>query len=205
MAASIKQDPIDPNTARYQERYTSEILNLFVDPISRLKDGQVLDMGPVCEENIMFFAGRLRRHFVCDMFLRLIREQSAPRHSRNVWRHLDYPARFFDGIHLWDLCDHLDDEKVNELVKLCLSMLQPGGQLLLTAFEKTPSPARINSFIIQPGHRVSFRVQPHLNLDWHCRHNRALMSMFTGFSIVRSLRYRNGIHEVLLKKPLSVS
>ena len=205
MAASIKQDPIDPNTARYRERYTSEILNLFVDPISRLKDGQVLDMGPVCEENIMFFAGRLRRHFVCDMFLRLIREQSAPRHSRNVWRHLDYPARFFDGIHLWDLCDHLDDKKVSQLVKLCLSMLQPGGLLMLIAFEKTPTPASINSIIIQHGNRMSYRVQPHLDLAWHCRHNRALMSFLTGFSIVKSLRYRNGIREILLKKPFTAA
>ena len=71
-----------------------------MDPISRLKDGQVLDVGPVCEENIMFFASRLRKLYVCDMFLRLIREKSVPRHSRNVWRHLDYPERFFDGIHL---------------------------------------------------------------------------------------------------------
>ena len=205
MATSITQYQEDPNAAVYPASYTSEILKLFLDPLVRLKDGQMLDMGPVCEENIMFFAGRLKRHYVCDMFLRSIREKSVARHSRNVWRHLDYPARFFDGIHIWDFCDHLDDKKVNQLMEHCLTMLQPGGLLLMTAFEKPPSPARINSFIIQPGYRMSYRVQPHLNLDWHCRHNRALMSLLTGFSIVKSLRYRNGIHEILLKKPLSVS
>ena len=205
MAAPTNQDRLDPNAAQYPESYTSEILNLFVDPISRLKDGQVLDVGPVCEENIMFFASRLRRLFVCDMFLRLIREKSVPRHSRNVWRHLDYPERFFDGIHLWDICDHLDDQKVRQLVDLCHAMLQPGGLLMLTAFEKPPTPARINSFIIHQGNRMSYRFQPHLNLAWHCRHNRALMSFLTGFSIVKSLRYRNGIREILLKKPLAVS
>jgi hypothetical protein len=52
---------------------------------------------------------------------------------------------------------------------------------------------------------MSYRVQPHLNLAWHCRHNRALMSLLTGFSIVKSLRYRNGIREILFKKPLSIS
>ena len=205
MATSIT--PVQRNTtaALNPANYTSEILKLFLDPLARLKDGQMLDVGPVCEENIMFFASRLRRHYVCDMFLRLIREQSVARHSRNVWRHLDYPARFFDGIHLWDLCDHLDDKKVSQLLELCLSMLQPGGLLMLTAFEKPPSSARINSFIIQNGYRISYRVQPHLNLAWHCRHNRALMSMLAGFSIVKSLRYRNGIREILLKKPLSIS
>ena len=205
MAASIPQDRVDPDAASIPASYTSEILKLFMDPLIRLKDGRMLDVGPVCEENIMFFAGRLRRHHVCDMFLRSIREKSVPRHSRNVWRHLDYPASFFDGIHIWDFCDHLDDKRVNQLMERCLNMLQPGGLLLMAAFEKPPSPARINSFVIQPGYRMSYRVQPHLNLDWHCRHNRALMSLLTGFSIVKSLRYRNGIREILLKKPLSVS
>jgi len=189
----------------YPASYTSEILGLFLNPLLGLRDSQMLDMGPVCEENIMFFASRLRRLYVCDMFLRLIREQSFARHSRNAWRHLDYPVRFFDGIHLWDLCDHLDDKKVCQLLELCLSMLQPGGLLLMTAFEKPPSSARVNSFVIQSGYRISFRVQPHLNLAWHCRHNRALISMLKGFSIVKSLRYRNGIREILLKKPLSIS
>ena len=202
MTVSNSQNQRDPEAALYPESYTSEVLNLFIDPIARLKDGQVLDMGPVCAENIMFFAGRSKRHYVCDMFYRLIREQRVPRHSRNVWRHLDYPTNFFDGIHLWDLCDHLDDTKVNQLVKLCLSMLQPGGRMMLTAFEKPPSPARINSFVIKHDYRMTYRFQPHLNLVWHCRHNRALMSFLTGFSIVKSLRYRNGIREVLLKKPL---
>ena len=100
MAVSITQDQIDPDAASYPASYTSEILELFMDPLVRLKDGRMLDMGPVCEENIMFFASRLKRHYVCDMFLRSIREQSVARHSRNVWRHLDYPARFFDGIHI---------------------------------------------------------------------------------------------------------
>jgi hypothetical protein len=205
LATSITPGQRDPNAAISPVSYTSEILNLFIDPLVRLKDGRILDMGPVCGENVMFFAGRLRTHFVCDMFFRLIREQSVARHSRNVWRHLDYPAGFFDGIHLWDLCDHLDDKMVNQLVQRCLSMLRPGGLLILTAFEKPPSSGLVNSFVIQNDYRVSYRVQPHLNLAWHCRHNRALMSLLSGFRIIKSLRYHSGIREILLKKPVSVS
>jgi hypothetical protein len=205
LAASITQGSNDPGASLQPEDYTSEILPLFLNPITQLKDGRMLDMGPVCGENIMFFAGRLKKHYVCDMFLRLLREQRVARHSRNVWRHLDYPARFFDGIHIWDFCDHLDDKRVRQLMEQCLAMLQPGGLLLMTAFEKPPPNGRTYSFIIQPGYRMSYRVQPHLNLAWHCRHNRALMSLLTGFSIVKSLRYRTGVREILLKKPLSVS
>jgi hypothetical protein len=92
---------------------------------------------------------------------------------------------------------------VNQLVQRCLAMLRPGGLLILTAYEKPPSSGRVNSFIIENDYRVSYRVQPHLNLAWHCRHNRALMSLLSGFRIIKSLRYRSGIREILLKKPVS--
>ena len=162
MAAPTNQDRTDPNAAQYPGSYTSEILNLFVDPISRLKDGQVLDVGPVCEENIMYFASRLRRLFVCDMFLRLIREKSVPRHSRNVWRHLDYPERFFDGIHLWDLCDHLDDKKVHQLVDLCHAMLQPGGGVNADSLRKSTNtcPDKLIYYSTGQPHELSFPTPP---------------------------------------------
>jgi hypothetical protein len=187
------------------EIYTSEILNIFVDTMGHLKDARVLDVGPVCEDNIMFFAHWMKRHYVCDMFLRLSRELSKGPHVSNVWRHLDYPTRSFDGIHLWDLCDHLDDGQVKKLVDRCRLMLQPEGLLMLVAFEKPPSPPQVNTFVIRNDYQLGYRVQSHLNLAWYCRHNRALMSLLAGFNIIKSLRYRNGIREVLLKKPLTSS
>ena len=199
---------MNPHQSRYDaaslpEGYTSEILKLFIGTIRHLKDAQILDVGPVCEENIMFFSRWIRRHFVCDMFLRLTRELSKGPHTSNVWRHLDYPARIFDGIHLWDLCDHLDDREVGKLVELCYFMLQPEGLLMIIAFEEPPSPSQINTFVIRRDYRMDYRLQSHLKLDWYCRHNRALMSLLAGFNIIKSLRYRNGIREVLLKKPLN--
>jgi hypothetical protein len=193
------------NVVSMPDSYTSEILKLFVDTLRHLKDARVLDVGPVCEDNIMFFAHWIKRHYVCDMFLRLSRELSKEPHAGNVWRHLDYPPRSFDGIHLWDFCDHLDDGQVKRLVELCRLMLQPEGLLMLVAFEKPPSPPQVNSFVIRNDYQLSYRVQSHLNLAWYCRHNRALMSLLPGFNIVKSLRYRNGIREVLLKKPLTSS
>ena len=185
------------------ERYTSEILRLFVDTLGQIKDARALDVGPICEDNIMFFAQRIKRHYVCDMFLRVSRESSKGPLSGNLWRHLDYPPRSFDGIHLWDLCDHLEDGQVKRLVELCRDMLQPEGLLMLVAFEKPPSPPKANSFVIHEDYQLDYRLQPHLKLAWYCRHNRALMSLLTGFNIIKSLRYRNGIREVLLKKPIS--
>ncbi|MBW2450290.1 MAG: hypothetical protein JRE92_07695, partial [Deltaproteobacteria bacterium] len=45
--------------------YNSTILKEFVDTLEDLEDAQTLDMGPVCQENITFFALRMGRHYVC--------------------------------------------------------------------------------------------------------------------------------------------
>ena len=58
--------------------------------------------------------------------------------GRDVFRHLDYPPRSFDGIQLWDLTDHLDDNQARRLVRRCFDMLRSTGLLMLIAFEKKP-------------------------------------------------------------------
>ena len=76
---------------------------------------QVLDLGPVCEENITYFARRVKRFHVCDMFLRLNRNKREGLPSKMVWKHLDYRPHSFDGINLWDFIDHLNDDEIAQL------------------------------------------------------------------------------------------
>jgi len=181
--------------------YKSTILKEFVDTLERLKDAQTLDLGPVCQENITFFAQRMDRHYVCDMFLRSKQEKHKGLHPGGGWKQLDYPDRNFDGIQLWDLCDHLEDDNVNRLVAQCYAMLRATGLLMLMAFEKKPVSSIVNTFVIGQDYRVDIRPQPHLEPAWNIRHNRALTSLLSKFTIVRSFRYHSGIREFLLKKP----
>ncbi len=181
--------------------YKSTILREFVDTLEGLKDAKTLDMGPVCQENITFFALRMGKHYVCDMFLGLKRENRKDLHPSDGWKHLDYPERNFDGIQLWDLCDRLEDGDVIRLVELCYTMLRTTGLLMLLAFEKKPASSIVNTFVIGQGYRLDIRPQPHLELPWKFRHNRALTSLLSNFTIVRSFRYHSGIREFLFKKP----
>jgi hypothetical protein len=135
------------------------------------------------------------------MFLRLKREKRKDLHPGDGWKHLDYPDRNFDGIQLWDLCDHLEDNDVSRLVERCYTMLRATGLLMLIAFENKPASSIVNSFVIGQGYRVDIRPQPHLELPWNFRHNRALISLLSHFIIVRSFRYHSGIREFLFKKP----
>ncbi len=72
---------------------------------------------------------------------------------------------------------------------------------MLIALEKKPEPALINAFVIGRNYRLDLRRQPHLELPWYGRHNRALQSLLAEFEIIKSFRYINGLREFLFKKP----
>ncbi len=201
MAPGSPPSPVTHVPDASSTEYTSTILKLFVDTLARWKDVQILDVGPVCEENIMFFGRRMKRLYVCDMFLHLPREMSKGPRLSGYLDHLDYPQRHFDGIMLWDLCDHLCDVDMRLLLKHCFSILRSKGLLMLTAFEHPPDPQQITTFVIGQNFRMGLRRQPHLELAWHCRHNRALMSELTDFNHVKSYRHRSGLREFLFRKP----
>ena len=184
--------------------YNSTILKEFVDTLEGLGDAWTLDVGPVCQENITFFGRRMAKHYVCDMFSWLKREMGKENQPSDGWKYLDYPERNFNGIQLWDLCDHLEDRDMIRLMKRCYAMLRGSGLLMLMAFEKKPASSIVNTFVIGKGCRIDIRPQPHLELPWKFRHNRALTSLLSSFTIVKSFRYHSGIREFLLKKPGSL-
>jgi len=195
------QHPSYSDTELFPVGYSSTILELFVESLARWNDVQILDAGPVCQENIAFFANRMGRLNACDMFVRLHRALGEQPQPGKFCRDLDYPPGSFDGIQLWDLIDHLDDDQVRRLVTRCFDMLRSTGLLMLIALEKKPEPASINAFVIGRDYRLDLRRQPHLKLPWYGRHNRALMSLLAEFDIVKSFRYINGLREFLFKKP----
>ena len=160
----------------------------------------MLDMGPVCEENIIFFTQQVKKYHVCDMFIRLDRNRRKRLQLANLWNHLDYPQQSFDGIHLWDLVDHLNDKEVSKLIELCHFMLKPMGMILTLTFEAHSTPSFINSFVIGEDCRITFRPQPHLDLPWHYRSNRELILVLATFRLVKSFLYRNGIREFLFQR-----
>jgi len=179
--------------------YTSKVLQLLAGTFEKHLDFLILDVGPVCNENIEFFARRVKGFYVCDIFVRLDRDRRKGLKPNCVWRHLDYAPRSFDAINLWDLLEHLDDNEARRLTEICGNMLKPNGLLSVTAFERQPAPREISSFVIGQDFRLSLRSQPGLDLPWHYRHNRALISLLMPFSAVKIFCYRSGIREFLFQ------
>ena len=113
------------------EGYSSNALKLFMEHLDQQSQSRLLDVGPVCEENIRFFANRVWKHYVCDMFIRLDRYIRKGDPVYQIWKELDYHPESFDGILVWELADRLDEQDVNRLVTLCHSMLKPGGMAVV--------------------------------------------------------------------------
>jgi len=180
--------------------HTSGVLRVFTEQIEKVQDAQVLDLGPVCTENISFFAKRVKRLFVCDMFIRLDSAHRSGLPLRQVWKHLDYPSRNFDGIMLWDLIDYLDNDEAHYLLDLCHTMLKPAGMLLAVVQNQCAVTSKTNSYAVVGDFGVCLRPQPHLRLLWRKRHNRALLDIAAPFTPIKWYIYRDGIREILLKR-----
>ena len=188
------------NTGPSLADYTSMMLQMYFEALDQSSMAQVLDVGPVCEENITFFAQRVKRFHVCDMFSRLNRNRREGLPPKKVWKHLDYAPHSFEGINLWDFIDHINDDEIGKLVNLCHTMLNPRGMMLLTSFEEQSAPSQINSFVTKDGYRLTFRPQNHLDLPCYYRSNRILTDMLSEFASVKSFIYRNGVREFLCKR-----
>ncbi len=181
--------------------YTSRILPLFVKFLEDHPEGHLLDVGPVCGENIRFFASRVAKLYVCDLFQRLCQEKSKGRSASHVWPDLNYPVGSFEAIQLWNLGDHLEDRDFTRLVELCILMLKPKGMLMLVARGEHEDSACSSCFAIGDGFRLLVRARPDLDLPLHHRHNRDLISVLSPFKLVKSFIYRSGLREFLFQHP----
>jgi hypothetical protein len=179
--------------------YNSMMLQMYFETLNQYTTALVLDVGPVCEENIRYFAQRVNRFHVCDLFLRLNRTRNKGLPAKQVLDHLDYVPHSFDGINLWDLIDHLSDDDIGRLVNHCYTLLEPRGLMIITSFEEQSAPSKVHSFIIKDGYQITFRLQNHLDLPWYYRSNRIITEMLSEFKTVKSFLYRNGVREFLCK------
>lgn len=192
--------PYRPLKNPYPADYTSNALRLFVNGLEQWPEAQVLDVGPVCGKNINFLAQRVRRLYVCDIFLFLDRYRRNGLPLSEVWHQLNYSPETFHGILLWGLFDHLDECEAGRLVKLCYTMVRPGGMLMVMALGGQEIPAAVNSFVILDDFRLYLHPQPHLDLPFHHRQNRDVLGTLAPFSSVKSFIYHNGVREFLLQR-----
>jgi hypothetical protein len=200
LAITANQQRRDINTEPGTIDYTSNALKLFAEDLQKRPQGQVLDVGPACQENIIFFTGRVKRLYICDMFLRLMRCLDKKHPVSQIWKYLDYPPESFDGILLWELADRLDDKEVSTLAKLCHKILKPGGMAVVLVLGEQAASSVVNSFVIGQDFRVRLRPQTHLHLPLRGRQNRDVLTTMAPLTPAKSFICRPGFMEFLFRR-----
>jgi len=164
-----------------------------------VRESYVLDLGPVCSDNITFFAQRVKRLYLCDMFFHLRRDPREILPPNQVWKHLNYPPRSFHGILLWNLVDHLDDQQVCRIAALCYEMLKQGGTVFASLAGKSVVGTVASSFVVKDGFRLKINPKPEMDLPLHVRNNREVLELLSPFTPVKSFLYQNGVREYLFR------
>ena len=128
MASANEAQEADSNTEPILDGYDSMMLQLYLETLAgQDQELQVLDMGPVCKENILYFSQRVKRFYVCDMFIRMDRNRRESKLISAIWNNLDYPAQSFQGIHVWDIIEHMEDRMKRENFRFNIEPL--GGKM----------------------------------------------------------------------------
>ena len=182
------------------EAHNSMILRLFCEDVAQRPRSRVLDVGPICGENISLFAKGVHSLYVCDLFSGLHRRRQLGEPLGDIWDELDYPPDFFDGLLLWDLIDRLDDQGTVRLLEIVRRVLKPDGRLVVFACGEHEADDSVEAFVLGNDYTVNQRPQVHLSLPRFPRQNREMLVMLDDFDAVKSVIYRNGIREFLLRR-----
>jgi hypothetical protein len=178
--------------------YVSKAVGPYAAWLEKRPEGHVLDVGPVCGENVMFAASRVRRMSVCDLFLRRQRAADEAAFAASLATALDYPARSFDSIHVWDLLDRLADESAAILTQRVRTLLKPEGAVIVVAWSERGDGGPC-AFAVQSDGRVQMRRQPHLRLSFHHRHNRDILRLLEPLTVMHSYVYQSGMREFVFR------
>ncbi len=197
----INQSPINaPDGHPTDMSFDSKAFSAFFKHIEARSATRILDIGPVCGDNINLLAQLVHQLYICDMFTRLGQWLKNDHSSGHVWQYLDYAPDTFDGILLWDLADRMSDNLISGAGKKCWHILKPGGIVMACASGEKENHAGVRAFVLANDLSISFRNQAHLDLPLYTRKTREIIDTMAPLKLVQSSLFRNGLREFIFKK-----
>jgi len=113
---------------------------------------------------------------------------------------LDYEPGIFDGIHLWDLPDHLDNKALTGLLKKCATLLTPTGLIMMIASNSEKPQHQFQYLLIEKEDAVTLKKVMTYELPYYHRANRDIHLMMEPMMQHSSFICLNGIREFLFKR-----
>jgi hypothetical protein len=179
--------------------YRSRMLQRYAAHIAKCDNPEVLDIGPISGNNISSFLSLDMRLSVCD-FVRRLTPGPPDSALKRALAILDYRDRRFDGIHVWDIPDHLETWLLADLVKKWSAMLKPGGRLLMLAGPSSTPQPYLHIETIVSGDLVRLEEVRTRELPYFHRSNRDIKIVMRPLEQHNSFLCTNGEREFLFRR-----
>ena len=169
------------------------------------RDGkpEILVLGPLCGESVVFLAGRGARVHVDQVELPepIPKRQPGEQAPALVPFKIDHPSGSFDLVLAWELLDFVPPDRLHEFGAEIVRVLRVGGQLVVFAHQKPPADRAI-----LPRYRVLaddmvVREEPATPpIPRYTHPNREIERSIAGLSVQNIHLQRNQMREILASK-----
>jgi hypothetical protein len=177
----------------------SRMLKKYLEHLAQCDRPEVLDLGPVCGNNISFFLDRVSKLHVCDAYSHFVMPMKQDSDMEKNLSLFDYKESSFDGIHLWDLPDHCENRMLWLLVRKLHTLLKPKGMLIMIASNTSVAQPFPLYFAIRDDGAVMLQKTTAQRLSYFYRSNRDIEQSMKPFRQINSFICTNGIREFIYK------
>jgi hypothetical protein len=177
----------------------SRMLKRYMRALAERERPEVLDLGPVSGNNISFFLGHNARLHLCDVFSRSAHRLARKSDADDLFSHVDITDGSLDGIHLWDMPDHIDNHSLSILVNKLHALLKPDGIMMMIASTVSVQQPFPLYFVIREDNAVVLDKMTTWRLPYFYRTNREIERCLKPFHQLNSFICTNGVREFLFK------
>ena len=164
---------------------------------------QILHIGPLCGESVVYLAGRGAKVHVDEIDLPPPipeRKPGEPAAAVAPFR-LDLPSDMFDLVLAWEVLDFVPPDRLSEFGAEVARVMRVGGQLLVFAHQKPPAEQAVIPRYRVLADDLIVREEPGGAARRRYTHtNRELERALTGLSVQGMQLQRNQLREILAAK-----
>ncbi len=169
------------------------------------RDGkpQILVLGPLCGESVVYLAGRGARVHVDDVELPEPIPKRQPGEPVAALRpvKLDHPTGAYDLVLAWELLDFVPLDRLHEFGAELVRLIRVGGQLVVFAHQKPPSDRAVFPRYRVLADDMVVREEPGTpSLPRYTHPNREIERAIAGLSVQNIHLQRNQMREILALK-----
>ena len=185
--------------------YPTKALAKFLKLLQSRENPALIDLGPVVGSNVTFFGEqlgcRIRVEDIAADVERHVKENKLDELAPFLKTRFKQESESVDGILCWDIFDFLDRPSAQALADTLMTLLRPDGALLGFFSTTEGRPQVYTKFMVIDDKTLRYRTYPASRPRQKVLQNRDLNKMFEGLRVAESFLMKNGVREILFRKP----